>query len=167
MPPGLAMAAASPRLDGAGPAQDDRGFYLSMTHLVKAPQSRAFPLTTPALPVFHALDEADASGSTPAGGLAPRFARHAAMAKRAAGWAEERGLRVLAAANRRSPTVTAIELPPGKNIGRPWCAALEQRDWLIASGLAPNVDRLIRIGHMGDLEPSHLEALLGELAADL
>ena len=65
-----------------------------------------------------------------------------------------------------SPTVTAIELPQGKRSGD-IVAALEARDWLIASGLAPNVDRLIRIGHMGDLEPVHLEGLLGELAAEL
>jgi aspartate aminotransferase-like enzyme len=164
LPPGIAMAAASPRLMERAAAQDDRGFYLSMTHLVKAAK-QGFPLTTPALPVFHALEKQvqriDASG-----GLAPRFARHAAMAKRAAGWAEEHGLKVLAAANRRSPTVTAIELPPGKKSGD-LVRALEARDWLIASGLAPNVDRLIRIGHMGDLEPSHLEALLGELSAEL
>jgi len=164
LPPGLAMAAASPRLMERAASLEDRGFYLSMTHLVKAAK-QGFPLTTPALPVFHALEKQvqriDASG-----GLAPRFARHAAMATRTAGWAEERGLKVLAAANRRSPTVTAIELPPGKKSGD-LVAALEARDWLIASGLAPNVDRLIRIGHMGDLEPSHLEALLGELSAEL
>jgi aspartate aminotransferase-like enzyme len=135
-----------------------------MTHLVNAAK-RHFPHTTPALPVFHALakqvERIEASG-----GLAPRFARHAAMAKQASAWAEQRGLNVLAPANRRSPTVTAIELPPGKKSGD-IVAALEARDWLLASGLAPNVDRLIRIGHMGDLEPVHLEGLLGELAAEL
>ena len=43
--------------------------------------------------------------------------------------------------------------------------ALEQKHWLIATGLVPMVDRLIRIGHMGDLEPVHLKALLAELTA--
>jgi aspartate aminotransferase-like enzyme len=164
LPPGLSMGAASERLMERAARQEDRGFYLSMTHLVNAAKRR-FPLTTPALPVFHALarqvERIEASG-----GLAPRFARHATMAKQASAWAEQRGLNVLAPANRRSPTVTAIELPPGKKSGD-IVAALEARDWLIASGLAPNVDRLIRIGHMGDLEPVHLEGLLGELAAEL
>lgn len=164
LPPGLAMAAASPRLLERAQSQGDRGFYLSMTHLVGAAK-RHFPLTTPALPVFHALDRQieriDASG-----GLAPRFARHAAMAKQTSEWAEGRGLGVLATAGRRSPTVTAIELPAGRASGDV-VAAMEQRDWLIASGLAPNVDRLIRIGHMGDLEPTHLAALLAELATVL
>ena len=162
LPPGIAMGAASERLMARAAELDDRGFYLSMTHLVNAAK-KGFPLTTPALPVFHALQKQlqriDASG-----GLAPRFARHTAMAKLTAEWAESRGLRLLAKPGRRSPTVTAIELPEGKKSGD-IVAALEAKDWLIASGLAPNVDRLIRIGHMGDLEPAHLQALLAELAA--
>jgi aspartate aminotransferase-like enzyme len=161
LPPGLAMGAASERLMARAAELDDRGFYLSMTHLLKAAKMR-LPLTTPALPVFHALEtqmrRIDASG-----GLAPRFARHTAMAKLTAEWAEGRGMKLLAKPGRRSPTVTAIELPEGKRSGD-IVAALEARDWLIASGLAPSVDRLIRIGHMGDLEPVHLQALLAELA---
>ena len=162
LPPGIAFGAASERLMQRAAELDDRGFYLSMTHLVNAAK-RNFPLTTPALPVFHALAKQLERIET-SGGLAPRFARHAAMAKMAAGWAESRGLKVLAPANRRSPTVTAIELPDGRKSGD-LVAALEAKDWLIASGLAPSVDRMIRIGHMGDLEPAHLEALLAELSA--
>lgn len=164
LPPGLAFAAASERLMQRAAELDDRGFYLSMTHLVNAAKKN-FPLTTPALPVFHALarqlERIEASG-----GLAPRFARHTAMARMTADWAEAHGLTVLAPPDRRSPTVTAIELPAGKRSGD-LVAALEAKDWLIAGGLAPNVERLIRIGHMGDLEPGHLQALLAEVSAQL
>lgn len=163
LPPGLAMAAASPRLMERAQSLGDRGFYLSMTHLVNAAKRR-FPLTTPALPVFHAL--AKQLERIEATGLASRFARHAEMAAMTARWAEGRGLRVLAPADRRSPTVTAIALPEGRKSGDV-VAALEARDFLIAGGLAPDVDGLIRIGHMGDLEPAHLEALLAELGAVL
>jgi len=164
LPPGLAMAAASPRLLERAQSLGDRGFYLSMTHLVGAAK-RHFPLTTPALPVFHALDR-QIERIEAGGGLAPRFARHAAMAKQTAEWAEGRGLRVLAQPARRSPTVTALELPQGRTSGEV-VAAMEKLDWLIASGLVPHVDRLIRIGHMGDLEPAHLEALLHQLGTVL
>lgn len=164
LPPGLAMGAASARLLERAQSLGDRGFYLSMTHLVGAAK-RNFPLTTPALPVFHALAR-QLERIEAGGGLGPRFVRHAAMATIAAEWAEGRGLRVLAAPGRRSPTVTAIELPEGRKAADV-VAALDARDWLIASGLAPNVDRLIRIGHMGDLEPVHLEALLAQLATVL
>jgi aspartate aminotransferase-like enzyme len=44
---------------------------------------------------------------------------------------------------------------------------MERRGWLIAGGLAPLVERVIRIGHMGDLERAHLEALLSELSTVL
>ncbi len=164
LPPGLAMGAASARLLERAQSLGDRGFYLSMTHLVGAAK-RNLPLTTPALPVFHALAR-QLERIEAGGGLGTRFARHATMAKMAAEWAEGRGLRVLAPPARRSPTVTAIELPEGRK-ATDVVAALDARDWLIASGLAPSVDRLIRIGHMGDLEPVHLQALLAELAAVL
>jgi aspartate aminotransferase-like enzyme len=67
---------------------------------------------------------------------------------------------------RRSPTITALELPEGKEAAV-IVRALEDRDWLIATGLAPVAQRVIRIGHMGDLEPAHLEGLLAELAGVL
>jgi aspartate aminotransferase-like enzyme len=38
------------------------------------------------------------------------------------------------------------------------------RGFALAGGLGDLADRVIRIGHMGDLEPGHLEAMLGELA---
>jgi aspartate aminotransferase-like enzyme len=44
-------------------------------------------------------------------------------------------------------------------------AALAQRGWLAAPGLDAQADAVVRIGHMGDLEPSHLEAFLAALDA--
>jgi aspartate aminotransferase-like enzyme len=100
------------------------------------------------------------------GGLAARTARHAQMAEMVYAWAPMHGLRVLARENRRSPTVTALQLPEGRNAAA-IVRAMEARDWLIATGLAPMAEGVIRIGHMGDLEPDHLEALLAELATVL
>ena len=45
--------------------------------------------------------------------------------------------------------------------------ALEARDWLITTGLAPLTRTVIRIGHMGDLEPEHLSGLLQALESVL
>ena len=58
----------------------DRGWYLSVPHLVNAAQ-RNFPLTTPALPVYHALQR-QLQRIEAGGGLAARYQRHAAMAAR-------------------------------------------------------------------------------------
>ena len=164
LPPGIAMGAASPALVERAGRLDDRGWYLSVTHLVGAARKH-FPLTTPALPVFHAL-EAQIQRIAATGGLAPRIERHARMAAIVHEWAASHGLRVLADAGRRSPTVTALELPEGKDAAA-IVRAMEERDWLIATGLAPMAQRVIRIGHMGDLEPVHVEELLAELATVL
>jgi aspartate aminotransferase-like enzyme len=164
LPPGIAMGAASPALLARAEGLGDRGWYLSATHLVGAAR-RNFPLTTPALPVFHAL-EAQLRRIGAAGGLAPRIDRHARMATMVHGWAPAHGLRVLAPEGRRSPTVTTLLLPDGRQAGE-IVKAMEQRDWLIAPGLPPLAEQAIRIGHMGDLEPHHLEGLLAELATVL
>jgi aspartate aminotransferase-like enzyme len=164
LPPGIAMGAASPRFMERAQTQPDRGFYLSMTHLVGAAK-KLFPLTTPALPVFHALAR-QLERIEAGGGLGARFARHAEMARLTVEWARTQGLALLAHEGRRSPTVTAIDISPRAKAGDV-VRALEQRNWLIATGLVPMVDRLIRIGHMGDLEPVHLKALLAELTAAL
>ena len=164
LPPGVAMGAASPALLERAERLDDRGWYLSATHLVAAARKN-FPLTTPALPVFHAL-EAQMQRIAGTGGLPARAERHARMAAIVHAWAPAHGLRVMAEEGRRSPTITALELPEGKDSAA-IVRALEARDWLIATGLAPVAQRVIRIGHMGDLEPAHLEGLLAELGAVL
>jgi predicted phosphoserine aminotransferase len=164
LPPGIAMGAVSPALLERAERLDDRGWYLSATHLVGAAKKH-FPLTTPALPVFHAL-EAQMQRVAATGGLAARIERHARMAAMVYAWAPRQGLRVLADEGRRSPTVTALELPEGRDAAA-IVRAMESRDWLIATGLAPLAQRVIRIGHMGDLEPPHLEGLLAELGAVL
>jgi aspartate aminotransferase-like enzyme len=161
LPPGIALGAASERYLERARTLDDRGWYLSPTHLLGAAEKQ-LGLTTPALPVYHALarqlERIEASGGLPA-----RFARHAEMAERMTQWADGRdGVRILAPAGRRSPTVTALELS-GDRTPEAVVAELERREWLIATGLPPLGDRVIRIGHMGDLDVTMLNGLLAEL----
>jgi aspartate aminotransferase-like enzyme len=40
---------------------------------------------------------------------------------------------------------------------------MRARGFTLAGGLGDLAERVIRIGHMGDLEPAHLEPMLGEL----
>jgi aspartate aminotransferase-like enzyme len=165
LPPGIAIGVASAGFLERAERIRDRGWYLSVPHLVNAARQN-FPLTTPALPVYHALYR-QLQRIEDAGGLGVRYQRHAAMATMLHRWVDQHSaLRILAAPARRSPTVSAIVLPEGCRAGDV-VSALEARGWIIAPGLAPLADRVIRIGHMGDLAPSHLEALLAELAAVL
>jgi aspartate aminotransferase-like enzyme len=161
LPPGIALGAASARFLARAETIRDRGWYLSATHLVSAAR-RNLPLTTPALPVFHALAR-QLKRIDEAGGLADRFARHAAMADRVACWVEDHPrARLLAPAGRRSPAVSALEVDGRKPAAI--VAELERREWLITTGLPPQGDSLIRIGHMGDLTVEHLDGLLAQLA---
>ena len=165
LPPGMAIGAASPRLVARAESLHDRGFFLSATHLLNAAR-RNFPLTTPALPIIHALhrqlQRIEASGGLPA-----RFARHQTLQRMLTEWVESRSdLTILADRSCRSPSVTALELRNGRPASDV-VKALEARNWLVATGLAPLGDKVIRIGHMGDLEPHHLGGLLQQLEAVL
>jgi aspartate aminotransferase-like enzyme len=165
LPPGMALGAASARLVSRAETLHDRGFYLSATHLGNAAR-RNFPLTTPNLPVIHAL-HCQLQRIEKTGGLRTRFARHQAMQAQLADWAGSRtDLAILAEPSRRSPTVTALELGNGRQASEV-VRALERRGWLVATGLAPIVEKVIRIGHMGDLELEHLAGLLAQLEAVL
>jgi aspartate aminotransferase-like enzyme len=165
LPPGIALGVASTRFLERAQSLPDRGWYLGVPNLVKA-AGRHLPLTTPALPVYHALHR-QLQRIEATGGLSARFQRHAAMAALLHRWAADHPtLRLLAPADCRSPSVSVLELPPNRNAGD-IVARMEERGWLIATGLAPLAARVVRIGHMGDLEPDHLASLLAELSAVL
>lgn len=161
LPPGIAVGAASPRFMARAESTPDRGWYLSATHLAGAAR-KDLPLTTPALPVYHTL-LAQVRRIAATGGLEARYARHDQMAARMEEWAATRqDVQLMARAGRRSRAVSALTLPPERKAGEV-VGELERRGWLIATGMAPLSDSVIRIGHMGDLTLEHLNALLVQL----
>jgi len=98
-----------------------------------------------------------------AGGWAPRWERHRAMLALLEQWvAAHPELRLLAPAGARSPAISALMLPSGRR-ATDVMSALEQRGYLVGGPLDQRHGSLIRIGHMGDLEPVHLLELLATL----
>ena len=161
LPPGLAFGVASPRYLARAESIDDRGWYLSIPNLVTAARKN-LPLTTPALGVVHAL-ERQLERIAGQGGPGPRYARHAAMAARVAEWVDQRSdVTLLAPAPTRSPAVSVLRMPAGRPSG-PVVSAMEERGWLLATGLPPLGEAVLRVGHMGDLELEHLDAMLQDL----
>ena len=69
---------------------------------------------------------------------------------------------LLARAGARSPAISALMLPSGRR-AMDVMSALEQRGYLVGGPLDQRHGSLIRIGHMGDLEPTHLRELLTTL----
>ncbi|HEX6972098.1 MAG TPA: alanine--glyoxylate aminotransferase family protein [Limnochordia bacterium] len=82
-------------------------------------------------------------------GLAARFERHAALANRFRAGLEALGLELVAARGYGSPGVTAIRCPPGLSASRWRDELLATTGILVAPGLGPEAERVLRVGHMG------------------
>ena len=164
VPPGLAFAVASERFLARAAALRDRGLYLDIVELHAAAAAARFP-QTPALPVCYALDRQ--LERILGDDLNARFARHRAMRERVEQWAmREAEFTLLAPAGQRADTVSALVLPEGTSAAT-LMADLARDGFAIAPGLEDDFDRLIRIGHMGEVTPDQLDRLLATLDARL
>jgi aspartate aminotransferase-like enzyme len=161
VPPGLAIGAVSERLEARAARMPDAGHYFSAGRWVALARERRL-FETPALPQYLAL-RAQIRRVAASGGWPARWKRHQALAARVHEWADHRaGVQLLAPPGRRSPTVSAIRLTAGQDPAAVH-AALARQGFLLGLALDPADGPLLRIGHMGDVEPAHLEALLGAL----
>ena len=160
LPPGLAFGVASARFVERAKETESRGFYLDVLDLLRAAEESRFP-QTPALPIVYALE--DQLGRISREGLPARFARHRAMRELVEQWVGRHGrCGIFAPLGRRSETVTALTLRPELK-ATDVAKALATQGWTVAVGIEPDVDRLIRIGHMGDLTPEHVAGLLAAI----
>lgn len=164
LPPGIALAVASPRMMARAREAEERGWYGGLDLLERQTREH-FPTQTPATPQLRALAaqlrriEAD-------GGLEERFRRHQAMADRVAAWCDDVGVTLAARARERSPTVSVLRLPEGLE-AEAFTATLLERGFRIARGLKPLAQGHVRIGHMGDLTMAHLDQLLDAMGTVL
>ncbi|MEO8449674.1 MAG: aminotransferase class V-fold PLP-dependent enzyme [Gemmatimonadota bacterium] len=162
VPPGLAIGAASARFIARAREQDDVGFYFDLDKAVTTAREN-LPIWTPAESLYMALDR-QLERIDVAGGLERRFERHRSLGRRMAEWvAAEPRVRLLASDPYRSPSVSALVLP-AERPARELVKALEEREFLIGNALDPRHGNVVRVGHMGDLEVVHLDALLDALA---
>jgi aspartate aminotransferase-like enzyme len=163
LPPGLAFGAASERFLARAETLPDAGFYFSARKLVSIARQN-LPFWTPALSLHHAL-ACQLGRIAGAGGWPARWARHRAMLTLMEEWVAARSdVRLLARAGSRSPAISAVMLPPSHRSAEVM-EALERRGYLVGGPLDQRHGSLIRIGHMGDLEPRHLSELLEQLGA--
>jgi aspartate aminotransferase-like enzyme len=162
MPPGIALAAASPRMIERARAQGEPGWYFDLVLHDEAIREYQ-PTQTPSIPLYLAL-EAQLRRIEAGGGVEARWARHRAMLTMMEEWvAEHPGFSFFAPEGRRAWTVSALKPPAGRT-GRGIARALFERGWTIGAGLDEMADAMIRIGHMGDLTPAHFAGLLAALA---
>ena len=161
LPPGLAFGVASERFVARAEAQPDAGFYFGVRKLA-AIASEGVPFWTPAVSLLLAL-ERQLERIAAEGGWPARWARHRELLATMERWVARRDdVSLLAGPGQRSPAISALRLPETHPAGA-MIPALAARGWLVGGALHPRHGNLIRIGHMGDLQPAHLTALLAQL----
>ena len=152
LPPGLAFGVASADYVRQAAAASARGRYFDVVEFEEYAHKRQTP-NTPALPLLYALDAQLACVAAET--IEGRWARHAAMAERTAAWAGGLAARhgdslgILAPPGARSPTVSAVTLPPhvrGPDVVRSAAA----RGITVGGGYGRLKDATFRVGHMGD-----------------
>lgn len=164
LPPGLSFAAWSDRMLERARSVPGRGMYFDLVRFADQLERLQTP-STPAVTLMYAL-RAQLERIL-AEGMEARWERHALMANRCHAWVGEMAARgvamgVLAAPERRCPTVTCLTLPPGL-MGPQVVNEMRERGWVIGGGYGKLKDTTIRIGHMGEHTLEGLEALLGVL----
>lgn len=159
LPPGLTVFAMSDRAAERAAKVPNRGFYTDLLRY-RDKHREGGNITTPAIPLFYALDvQLD---SMLAEGMEARWARHEGLLKRTAAWAEARGITYPAAPEARSWTVSCLKPPQGVD-PQAIVKKLAERGWTIGGGYGDWKPSTFRIGHMGEVRDSDLEALLGEI----
>jgi aspartate aminotransferase-like enzyme len=154
-PPGMAVAAWSERAEERAAGIRNRGFYLDLLRY-RDRQREGGPITTPAIPIAYALERQLVRIAEE--GVEARWQRHARLARHAEEAMASLGLEYLAAPGVRSRTVACLRAPealPGPElVGR-----LARRGFVVAGGYGRLKPSTFRIGHMGEVRESDLDAL--------
>jgi aspartate aminotransferase-like enzyme len=162
LPPGLALAVASERLLQRASRLRERGWYFDLLKYDHAARTDR-PTQTPGLSLVYAL-ERQLARIDAAGGIESRWVRHRSMLRVMEDWAAQHPeFRMLAPPGRRSWAVATL-VPPTDRPAPRLLPAMRAKGFTLAGGLGELAERVIRVGHMGDLEPSHLELMLTQLA---
>ncbi len=159
-PPGLVPFAVSERAEERARAVTPRGYYTDVVRYLEQ-HRKGGPITTPAVSVAYALDHQLQTISRE--GLEARWARHERLRDRVGRWLEgsggELGFASAPEPGVRSPTVSCLRPPPGlaapELVGR-----LARAGFTLGSGYGAWKAETFRIGHMGEVRESDLEALL-------
>ena len=159
LPAGISMVCASKKALAAMKDDNLKRCYFDFSDHIKANATGYFPYT-PALPLLYGLREALAVLQEE--GLENVFARHHHLAGGARAAVEAWGLKLCAKEPKwHSDTVTAIMVPAGFNGADVIDVAYKRYNLALGAGLSQVAGKLVRIGHLGDLNEL---MLLGAIA---
>jgi aspartate aminotransferase-like enzyme len=156
LPPGLAVFSLSEKAAERAETIERRGYYTDLLRYREKHRAGG-TITTPAIPILYALDhQLDQILNE---GMEQRWRRHRQMAERAAEWVESIHGEVAAAVGARSWTLTCLR-PPSPVSAPSLREKVAERGWTIGGGYGEWKGSTVRIGHMGDVQPEDLEALI-------
>jgi aspartate aminotransferase-like enzyme len=159
VPPGLAVFTLSDRAVERAGKIAHRGFYTDLLRYREKHQEGGF-ITTPGIPLLYALDvQLD---RILAEGMEARWERHRRLEQRTEEWAASRGCSYASAPEARSWTVSCLQPPAGVD-PQAIVKRLAERGWTIGGGYGDWKPTTFRIGHMGEVRDSDLEALLAQI----
>jgi aspartate aminotransferase-like enzyme len=159
VPPGLTLFTLSDRAAERAAKVPHRGFYTDLLRYRDKHREGGF-ITTPGIPLLYALDvQLD---RILAEGMEERWARHEWLYRKTARWAAARGCTYASAENARSVTVSCLYPPAGVD-PQAIVKGLAQRGYTIGGGYGDWKPTTFRIGHMGEVRESDLDALLVEI----
>jgi aspartate aminotransferase-like enzyme len=158
LPAGLSVCAVSDRARERALQVPNRGYYFAYNVMDKYYEKHMTP-ATPAISLIQALNRQ--MDDILAEGLDNRWARHIEMAGIVRDWAR-RNFGLYADERYLSNTVTNVENTRGISV-----AALNEelgkRGAMISNGYGDLKEKCFRIAHMGDLQVSDIEWLLGQI----
>lgn len=154
-PPGLSLVAVSERALARAAAPGEASYYLSLSRAAEHAR-HGMTAYTPALPVFHALDTALAGIEKE--GVRAVWERHDRTARRCREALRAHGLTVVPPESCASPTVTAVRLPGAADAEKVRETLAAEHDVWVSSGRGPWKGEVLRIGHMGPVEPADVDA---------
>ena len=158
LPPGLTVAAVSDRARERALQVPNRGSYFAYDEMDKKYDAHQTP-ATPAISLIQALNKQ--MDDMFAEGLEHRFARHLEMAQIVREWARE-NFALYGDERYLSNTVTNVENTRGISVAS-LNAELGKRGAMISNGYGELKEKAFRIAHMGDLQVSDINWLLGQI----
>ena len=161
--PGISFVALSARAWRATETATQPRAYFNFSAIRRALE-RTLPQTPGTAPVHLFAQVNEAVSMIHEEGLQNVFARHEAMAHSARAGAIAHGFSLQHAASPAlTPTLTALRVPDGVH-PESIREGLKRRGILIARGLGQYQETCIRIGHMGNIQPSDVDQTLEELS---
>jgi len=160
LPPGLALATFSPKAEKRAQSVKNRGYYFDLLQLLQFIREKNFQYpSTMSISHLFALDlQTDRILKE---GVDARFTRHDKMAHRVQDWAKK-NFSLYPVEKYASKTVTCIKNTRGISVAD-LNKELGKRNLTLSNGYGKLKEQTFRIAHMGDLQMSDIDELLGAI----